>query len=75
MCSSFSHYGFARLVMLADTLEILSIKDMQSAHERVSDAQVVVMVLQSSAKLTFAVFAREVVGLEVFTRAIYLLPW
>lgn len=54
------------LVNVVDGLEVLSIKEAQSAQVRVSVAQVVVMVLHSSAKLTFVTLVRVVVGFETF---------
>lgn len=47
-------------------LELLSKREIHSSHVRVSEAHVVVIVLQSSAKETFAAFTRDVTGFEMF---------
>ncbi len=52
--------------MLVEGLLVLSISEMQSSHVLVSLAQVVVIVLQSSARFTFAVFVILVEGFAVF---------
>lgn len=57
------------LVILVVGFEMLSIKEMQSSQVLVSDAYVVVIVLQSSARFTFAVFVILVDGFAIFVIA------
>jgi hypothetical protein len=57
--------------MLVDGFEVLSTKDAQSSHVRVSAAHVVVIVLHNSAKETLEAFVNDVVGLLTFVMLIY----
>ena len=50
-----------------DGLAGLVNKELVASHVRVSVAHVVVIVLQSSAPLDFVLFAKVVVGFELFT--------
>lgn len=58
------------LVNVVVGFDVLSINEMVSSHVLVSAAQVVVMVLQSSPKDTLVVFVIEVLGFDMFVKAI-----
>ena len=65
---SASTHGNVRLdQIVSELIDTLSNSEPVSCQSRVSLAQVVVMVAQVSPKETLAVFAIEVVGLDVFT--------